>query len=177
MRQLLASIGVSCVALVAAQAAETGLVAHYKFNEGSGRKALDSSGLGNDAKIVGGKFAREGDGFSLLLDAEEAYVDAGSRPCFQGGSGGAFSLWFKPRKLRGGLVNWSKGSGWEDIRLTLAFNTFYEGHAFLANVADGKRYQSMNLPRSHMCPGVSMTWNSWALTRPWKMMLVRSNPM
>jgi hypothetical protein len=59
-------------------------------------------------------------------------------------------LWFKPRKLQGGLVNWSRGSGWTDIRLALAFNTYYGGNGLLVNVADGRSHETIALPRPEL---------------------------
>jgi hypothetical protein len=129
-----------------ASAADKGLVAHYRLNEYAGALARDASGQSHDAKIVGAQSVQDGVGLALLLKSKEAYLDAGLSPDFQSAGGGAFSLWFKPRKLQGGLVNWSKGGGWTDIRLTLAFNTYYGGTPLLVSVSDGRSFEKIALP-------------------------------
>ncbi|MBM4086242.1 MAG: LamG domain-containing protein, partial [Planctomycetes bacterium] len=125
---------------------DRGLVAHWTFDEGRGSVAKDVTGNGHDARLKGAQTLPEGHGRALLLEAKEAYADAGVAPGFQTAAGGAFSLWFRPRKLQGGLVNWSKGSGWTDIRLTLAFNTFYGGNEFLVSVSDGRSFEKIPVP-------------------------------
>jgi hypothetical protein len=123
-----------------------GLVAHWTFDEGGGDVTRDVTGNGHGARLHGARTVPDGDGRALLLEAKEAYADAGVAPGFQTAAGGAFSLWLMPRKLQGGLVNWSKGSGWTDIRLTLAFNTFYGGNDFLVSVSDGRSFEGIALP-------------------------------
>ena len=147
MHQSLAMTGILLLCIASAAGAETGLVAHYTFDGDSGPMAQDASGRGHDAKIIGGRITEDGHGHCLLLDAEEAYVDAGVSPDFEGLSGGAFELWFKPQEFWGGLVNWSTGGRWQDIRLTLAFNTYSGGSSFLAAVANGRVHESLVLAR------------------------------
>ncbi|MBT3379008.1 MAG: hypothetical protein HN406_25630, partial [Lentisphaerae bacterium] len=71
-----------------AGAAEKGPVAHYRFDGDGGVSARDASGAGHDARIVGAQLARDGDGRALLMEAEEAYADAGLAPAFQSPAGG-----------------------------------------------------------------------------------------
>ncbi len=133
-----------------AMGAEPGLVAHYQFDEGKGGVARDGSGQGNDGTIHGGTFVKRDDGFALQLDGEDDYIETAADKDFAARDEGAFELWFRPRRWQGGLVDWSCSGSWQDIRLTLAFNTYNkEGKdaIFLVNLADGQKSRSCQLPR------------------------------
>jgi uncharacterized repeat protein (TIGR01451 family) len=60
-----------------------GLVAHYKFDEGSGTTALDSSGNGNHGDIVGPTYTTGKVGTALDFDGMDDYVEM---PAFLGGA-------------------------------------------------------------------------------------------
>ena len=150
----------TCVSL--AMGAEPGLVAHYRFDEGEGVFATDASGRGNDGTIHGGKFVERGDGFALLLDGEDDFIETAAGEHFAGSDEGAFELWFRPRAWQGGLVDWSCSGSWQDIRLTLAFNTYNRDEndaIFLVNLADGQKHRSCQLPRPPKC-----TWTHVAVS-------------
>ena len=145
---LKAAAGVGCLVVwagTAALAAEEGLVAHYRFDEGKGAEAGDASGRGNNAVIHGAKFVRHGQGYALKLDGEDDYLDGGARPDFEGQAAGAFELWVKPREFQGGMVNWSTGTGWKDIRLTLSHNTYAGGEKLMVNASDGQTSRNRQL--------------------------------
>ena len=61
-----------------------GLVAHWTFDEGSGRVAYDSSGHGLHGTLVGGvsRTWSAGQGSVLAFDGIHAYVDCGEDPLF-----------------------------------------------------------------------------------------------
>ena len=138
----------ACASL--AVGAEAGLVGYYRFDEGEGTVAKDVSGRGNEGTIRGAAFVRCGDGFALQLDGEDDYVEIAPGDDFAGRDEGAFELWFRPRRWQGGLVDWSSGGSWRDIRLTLAFNTYNKEEKdaiFLVNLADGEKSRHGRLPR------------------------------
>ncbi|MHC4169180.1 MAG: LamG domain-containing protein [Planctomycetota bacterium] len=67
------------VAAGAGKAAEPGLIGWWKFDEGSGTVARDSSGNGNDGAIKGDpKWVAEKTGSALELDGNGDYVEVGS---------------------------------------------------------------------------------------------------
>ncbi len=137
-----------CVSL--AMGAEPGLVAHYRFDEGMGVLASDVSGRGNDGTIHGGKFVKRDDGFALSLNGEGDYIETAAGKDFAGQDEGAFELWFRPQRWQGGLIDWSCSGSWQDIRLTLAFNTYNKEEKdaiFLVNLADGQKSRNCQLPR------------------------------
>lgn len=55
-----------------------GLVARWKFDEGSGQVAYDASGNNNHGKIHGAKYVKCGDGYALQFDGLTDYVDCGN---------------------------------------------------------------------------------------------------
>jgi hypothetical protein len=138
------------VCALLAMAGEPGLVAYYRFDEGDGAVAKDAAGRGNDGTIHGATFVKHGDGYALQLDGEDDYVEIAPGNDFAGQNEGAFELWLRPRRWQGGLVDWSCGGSWQDIRLSLAFNTYNKEEKdaiFLVNLADGKKSRHGQLPR------------------------------
>ena len=151
---------VACVWV--AQGGQPGLVAHYGFDEGQGAVVRDDSGRGHDGTIHGAGYFRHGDGFALCLDGEDDYVEIPAAADFAGQNEGAFQLWFRPRAWQGGLIDWSAGSSWKDIRLTLAFNTYRrqeQDAIFLVNLADGAGSRHSQLP-----PPAKNTWTHLAVS-------------
>ncbi len=74
-----------------ANAADPDLVAHWKLDDGSGTTAIDSSGNGNDGKLMGDPQWTAGKlGGSLDFDGTGDYVDCGNAAIF--GITDAFSL-------------------------------------------------------------------------------------
>ena len=73
------------VALVNATArpqTDNGLVAWYRFDEGTGTVARDNSGHENHGEVHGAKFVRVGTGYALQFDGVDDYVDCGARSAF-----------------------------------------------------------------------------------------------
>lgn len=77
-------IRISCIAIVlgsvliapcAAFGAEEGLVAHFKFDEGSGRAVRDASGNNHHGTIHGAEYVELQHGYALLFDGEDDYVE------------------------------------------------------------------------------------------------------
>jgi hypothetical protein len=60
--------------------AESGLVAHYTFDEGSGSVLRDASGNGNDGTIRGARFVKRGRGYCLEFDGVDDFVNCGNPP-------------------------------------------------------------------------------------------------
>ena len=77
-------------------AAPAGLLAEWRFDEGKGQVARDSSGNGRDATLSGASWAPLGDGFALSLDGEDDSASFGGAPPL--GLTGPVSIeaWVKP---------------------------------------------------------------------------------
>lgn len=76
----------------------TGLVGHWRFDDGMGATASDSSGMGKRGKLVGGPvWVEEGkDGGALRFDGKDDYVEVPYDPLFELPNGGAaIALWLK----------------------------------------------------------------------------------
>ena len=73
-----------------------GLVGWWKFDEGSGTVAYDSSGNGNNGNLTNGPTWTTGKvGGALSFDGENDYVDVPSIQSVNGG-GVTFAVWIKP---------------------------------------------------------------------------------
>ncbi|UCE98880.1 MAG: LamG domain-containing protein [Planctomycetota bacterium] len=100
----------------------TGLVAHWKFDEGSGTIAYDSAGS-NDGTLVNGPMWTTGkiDG-ALSFDGTNDYIIVGDPPDesldFETGNF-SISLWFKTTDSAGELVDKSGGGGGRSIGYSL----------------------------------------------------------
>ena len=112
-------------ALAAGKSTESGLVAHYTFQEGAGDVLRDHSGNNNHGSIKGAKWVRSGKGWALEFDGKDDYVDCGNDRSLSIGKTGSILLWFRPdTACQGGLVGWSTGSGNSNQRLVIALNTY-----------------------------------------------------
>ena len=113
---------VGCAEMTLAAGPE-GLVGFWRFDEGSGATARDSSGSGNHGEIVGATFVKRGEGHALRFDEETDLVEVAAAPSLDVGSAGTISLWFHPDEVRGGLLSYGpKGEG-ARTRLALGFDT------------------------------------------------------
>ena len=143
---------------------DKGLIVHYTFDAGESSQAKDQSGTGNDGTIHGAGFVESPKGHALQFDGVDDFVDCGTDESLQQIELAAtIELWVKPEELQGGLANWSTGSGWEDQRFVVAFNT-REGSADLIHAASdgsgqGKRFRQYNLNMP-----LKDSWNHVALT-------------
>ena len=126
-------------------AAETGLVAGYTLDEGAGSIAHDQSGNKNCGRIIGeAKWVKETYGSALEFNEEDAYVDCGTSDSLNGVTlAGTTEAWSYPYRVRGGLVNWSTGAGWNDERLALVVDTYHGGKMMLGCIADGESSQTL----------------------------------
>lgn len=86
--------------LGAATVANSAVVAHYGFNEGSGGTLYDSSGWGNNGAINGATWATGISGSALYFDGVNDYVEAPNSPSLAINSY-AFSIeaWVSPASL------------------------------------------------------------------------------
>jgi formylglycine-generating enzyme required for sulfatase activity len=85
-----------------------GLVGHWKFDEGAGTVAYDSSGRGNQGTVKGGaKWAKGVLGGALEFDGKDDYVDCGNAPSLRIQGGMTLSIWAKPDTVsqEGGLAS------------------------------------------------------------------------
>ena len=57
---------------------QRGLVGHWRFNEGTGSTAYDSSPFGNNGTIHGASWVRGKFGYALKFDGSDDYVDCGN---------------------------------------------------------------------------------------------------
>src|SRR4051794_13702782 len=94
----LSIVGICCwIGLCAQAAAPSGPLGFWKFDEGSGDIARDSSGGGHDAKLIDPAWVKQGEGSALSFDGKsEQYVDLG--PSESLGVKGLVTLeaWIKP---------------------------------------------------------------------------------
>lgn len=162
---VLAAVGFLSVGACALEAKEkassneSGLVAHYSFDEGAGTVAKDSSGNGNDGKIMGDPTYVKGDfGTALSFDGVNDYVDCGKKEILNLGKAGSLMFWFKPsQKLKGGLVGWSTEKGKNGRRLVtsldplvnLTGNNRGANQGLVVDVSDGKASWKAHASRFH----------------------------
>ena len=98
------TIGAAMVVAMSLSAAcradqDTGLVAHYTFEEGPSKQVKDWSGNGNHGKIVDDVeyvTLGEGKGSALRFNSGEAYVDCGNGPSLDLTDAVTLSAWFYP---------------------------------------------------------------------------------
>jgi len=94
-----------CTAWPAAFAARpSGPLAEWRFDEGRGAVAHDSSGHGRHARLVGATWAKQGEGFAVSLDGVDDYVLFPGDPPL--GLTGPVSVeaWVKPTREAGGTI-------------------------------------------------------------------------
>jgi hypothetical protein len=77
--------------------ADPSLVGHWKFDEGTGTTAFDSSGNGNDGTLINGPIWTTGViGQALEFDGTDDYVDVGTGPAITGAAQRTVSMWINP---------------------------------------------------------------------------------
>ena len=96
VRQGLAIVCICAVTSAAWAARPDGLLAEWKFDEGKGDVAGDSSGNGRDAKVFGAKWVKHGDGLALVLDGPDAYVECGGNQALGVTGPVTVEAWIKP---------------------------------------------------------------------------------
>ncbi|UCG10375.1 MAG: LamG domain-containing protein [Dehalococcoidia bacterium] len=78
-----------------------GLVGQWHLDEGSGKTAYDSSGLGNDGTLSGGRF-----GGALSFDGSNDFVDCGAAVDDSITTNVTLEAWIKPTvKQKGGIIS------------------------------------------------------------------------
>jgi len=80
MRTLLLVAVVLVLTAGVLHAAETGLVAHWNFDEGQGLVAHDATGNGNDGQVRNAKWVKNRTGSCLEFDGQTSVVDCGNSP-------------------------------------------------------------------------------------------------
>jgi len=76
-----------------------GLVAYWKFDEGSGSKVSDSSGNGNDGNISGATFTGGKTGFALQFDSVDDYVKVADSNSLDVSNAFTFEAWIYPKSF------------------------------------------------------------------------------
>ena len=77
-----------------------GLVGWWKFDEGSGTVAYDSSGNGNDGNLMGGPSWTSGKiGGALSFDGVNKYVDVGNSSMLNPSESMSITCWFLPSEI------------------------------------------------------------------------------
>ena len=76
---------------------QRGLVGHWRFNEGTGSTAYDSSPEGNNGTIYGASWVRGKFGYALKFDGTDDYVDCGSDESLNITDAVTIEAWVKPR--------------------------------------------------------------------------------
>jgi len=143
-----------CVLVVgcarAALAAPAGLAGFWRFDEGSGAVARDSSGKNHHGRISGAAYVRRGKGYALRFDGEKGAVRVEAAPDLIIGSTGTVSLWFKPGELQGGLFSWTVGGRGNRKPIFFAFDTRTDWgmpHADLRLwIGDGSNHHTESFP-------------------------------
>ena len=83
---------------------QKGLVGHWRFNEGTGSTAYDSSPEGNNGTIHGASWVRGKFGYALKFDGSDDYVSASDSASLDITSEITIEAWIKP--TRGYLGNY-----------------------------------------------------------------------
>ena len=116
--------------LVAASAeGASGPVAEWKFDEGRGNTASDTSANRQEATLHGASWAKQGRGYALVMDGHDDYVECGDSANMNITGPVSVEAWVKPmRKAHGetGLI----GTGMQGFLLTYyntEINLFYIG--------------------------------------------------
>ena len=161
---------VCCVLLagcaeMALGAGPDGLVGFWRFDEGSGAVARDSSGEKNHGTITGATFVKRGEGHALHFDGETSFVEVGPDAALEIGASGTISLWYKPDELQGALFSWGVADASEHKNFVVVFDTRTAwgdpGNELLLSMGGGRKYQkhSQRLPEPR-----EGGWNHIALT-------------
>jgi len=87
-----------CLTASASAATAPNLVACYSFDKGSGNLARDGSGRGNDGVIHGAKYAPNGEGYCLVFDGVNNYVDCGDTPSLKITKQLTLEAWVRAKK-------------------------------------------------------------------------------
>ncbi len=97
-RSILVVLALSMISLSTAWAdIATGLVSHWKMDDGTGQVATDSVG-GNDGKLQGDATWAEGfRGGAVLLDGSGDYIDCGTKPAFNLTDAVTLAAWVQAR--------------------------------------------------------------------------------
>ena len=74
-------------------AVEEGLVAHFKFDEGSGTTVRDASGHNHDGTIHGAEFVKMQQGFALAFDGKDDYVQVPDSEALRLAETATFEAW------------------------------------------------------------------------------------
>ena len=96
---------------------DEGLVAWWRFDEGSGAALRDCSGNGNHGTIKGAKWVKNGDGYALEFDGKDDHVDCGAGASLDLRKNVSMIAWvFPERYVRGepGIV----GKAYESYGIT-----------------------------------------------------------
>jgi len=117
-------------------------IAYYRFDEGPGAIARDSSGKGNDGAIYNGPASvRNGDGFALQFDGADDWINVPwSSSLDRIKTKGSLMLWYKVAEDAGfpGILTMKvAGANWPDMRLTLFVRN--DEHIF-TYISNGKDY-------------------------------------
>jgi len=129
---------------------DSGLVAEWHFDEGSGNLLIDSSGNGNNGTIYGATWTTEGKfGSALQFDGMNDYVEIPDSPELSGGTGKNMTVefWFKPNQqyvygFYGCIVtkwqdvsyDWGAGTGFDEAGLSFSF--YYGSYESGCSVCD-----------------------------------------
>ncbi|MEK7138744.1 MAG: LamG-like jellyroll fold domain-containing protein, partial [Patescibacteria group bacterium] len=122
---------------VSAQDITTGIVGHWKFDEGSGTTAVDSSGSNNTGTLTNGPIWTAGKvGGALDFDGSNDYVNAGSAASLDDLQDFTYSAWIYPRTLgegifKGIIVEKAGGSGFKRFTLGDSIGLNFRGEVEL----------------------------------------------
>ncbi len=107
-----------------ADAADPNLVAHWRFDEGSGTTTYDSAG-DNDGNITGASWTSGQVGGALRFDGVDDYVEVNDNASLDFGAGNfTISLWFRTTATDGELVDKSGGGTGRSKGYSLTIGTF-----------------------------------------------------
>ena len=139
-----------CAALAFAGAPAAGagaagdLVAHYTFDDGRGNVLKDRSGRGNDGKVLGGpEWVKLPKGAALKFDGKDDSVEVPWSPSLNLFRRGTALVWIKPAALRGGVLCWHLGSGWQDERFVVVW---FRGDGPALYLSDGNYVTGASWP-------------------------------
>jgi len=128
-----------------------GLLAHYKFDEGSGSVAIDSSGNSNTAAINKAAYIAVNGGYALSFDGSNSFVDCNDSVLFDQSGPITMSAWVVPASAAH-QVNVESAIMGKSMSSYLA--TYYKNN--------GNAYWYINAGENHVGTAIS-SGNQWSL--------------
>jgi len=109
-----------------------GLLAEWRFDEGSGNIAKDTSGNGHDGAVHGASWVKLDQGYAISVDGVDDYIDCAPAHDLELGQAVTIEAWVKPTRAGGGGDALLLGEGIGSYALT-----YYNTNLCLFYIAGG----------------------------------------